>query len=173
MPIKGRLNMLVEVGAEPHEDVAGKIAMIERGTCGFFTKVSAAMHAGARAVLVTDAADSSGTIEMGCGEPDPCGTSPLAIPAAMISYAQAQKLLALRDRWGTAGTTITLNARYEGEHFVGACLHLHICLGAYRQTDRRTSRQTSVSVCVCVDMSTYLWSRVVYMIYLHTFRAGP
>ena len=152
MPIKGRLNMLVEVGAEPQEDVTGKIAMIERGTCGFFTKVSVAMHAGARAVLVTDAADSSGTIEMGCGEPDPCGTSPLAIPAAMISYAQAQKLLALRDRWGTAGTTITLNARYEGEHFVGACLHLHICLGAYRQTDRQTSRQTSVSVCVCVDM---------------------
>jgi hypothetical protein len=108
-------------GSAPTEDVKGKMAMVERGTCGFYTKVSNAMKAGAAAVLVTDSEDSGGTTEMGCGAPDPCKKSDLSIPAAMISYAQGQKLW----RQHAAGTALSvkLDARYEGEHFIGIDHH--------------------------------------------------
>ena len=104
-------------GEEPSEGMHGKIAMIERGTCGFYTKVAAAMKLGAAAVLVTDSRDSGGSSSMGCGAPDPCDTSDLTIPAAMISYEQGQKL-SRQHKMGKA-ITIKLDARYEGGHFVG------------------------------------------------------
>jgi len=41
----------------PHQPMDGKIALIERGTCDFASKVSAAEHAGAIAVVVYTQAD--------------------------------------------------------------------------------------------------------------------
>jgi len=104
-------------GGAPAEDVKGKVALIERGTCGFYSKVSAAMTAGAAAVLVTDSKDSAGTTEMGCGAPDPCDASELRIPAAMITYEQGQKLA--KEHAEGKVVTVELDARYEGQHFLG------------------------------------------------------
>ena len=106
--------------APPLEDVAGKMAIIRRGTCGFYTKVSTAMKAGAAAVLVIDTPGNTGSGSMGCGAPDPCDKSDLTIPAAMISFEQGQRLLQQHAADSTLGKLrVQMDARYEGEHFIG------------------------------------------------------
>lgn len=70
--------------AAPVNLVAGKIALIDRGTCSFTVKVKNAQNAGAIAVIVVNS--TSGTIQM-------TGTdNTITIPAVMISQANGATL---------------------------------------------------------------------------------
>lgn len=65
----------------PEQDVTEKIALIARGTCPFYDKVSNASKKGAIAVVVYS--DARPKTTMGCGAPSPCET-PIDIPGVMI-----------------------------------------------------------------------------------------
>jgi hypothetical protein len=75
--------------------VAGKIAMIDRGVCGFVVKVKNAQNAGALGVIIAN--NVVGTPPPGLGGSDPT----IVIPAASITLADATTLkaaLATRSR---------------------------------------------------------------------------
>ncbi len=73
--------------------VSGKIALIDRGICAFTVKVKNAQNAGAVGVLIAN--NVAGSPPPGMGGSDPT----IAIPAAMISQADANRLkTALRYR---------------------------------------------------------------------------
>lgn len=62
-------------GCEPLvNDVAGKIALLDRGTCGFVVKVKNAQNAGAIAVVIAD--NAAGSPPAGLGGADPTITIP-------------------------------------------------------------------------------------------------
>jgi hypothetical protein len=71
-------------------DVSGKIAMIDRGTCGFVNKVYNADTLGAIAVIICNNSLTSpyGNIVMGDGGANPGVT----IPSLMLSYADCQTI---------------------------------------------------------------------------------
>jgi len=77
--------------AAPANSVAGAIALIDRGTCGFAIKANNAQAAGAIAVVVcnNNTTDPDAIITMGNAPNDPlvCG---LTIPAVMVSYNTCQ-----------------------------------------------------------------------------------
>ena len=80
--------------------VAGNVALIIRGTCGFITKYQAAQAAGAKAILVyNDGLSSSRQDPLVMGGLD----STVTIPGVMISFTSG-KLLSQ-----TAGVSITLS----------------------------------------------------------------
>lgn len=66
--------------------VAGRIALVDRGTCGFVVKVKNAQDAGARAVLVAD--NVAGGPPGGLGGADPT----ITIPAVRITLADGQTI---------------------------------------------------------------------------------
>jgi hypothetical protein len=68
--------------------VAGKIAILDRGTCGFVVKVKNAQDAGAVAVLVAD--NVAGTPPAGLGGADPT----IVIPSVRISLADGNAIKA-------------------------------------------------------------------------------
>lgn len=72
-------------------DVSGKIAMINRGTCGFSVKAASAQAAGAIAVIVCNnlTAFPDSTIFMGNGAGD-FSVCDLDIPAVMLSYGACE-----------------------------------------------------------------------------------
>jgi hypothetical protein len=75
--------------------VNGKIAIVDRGTCGFTVKVKNAQDAGATAVIVVN--NAAGTPPPGMAGTDPTVT----IPSVMITQADGTKLknaLATRSR---------------------------------------------------------------------------
>jgi PA domain len=87
---------------------AGKIALIERGVCTFYTKISAAQAAGASAVIVFNSAPAGGCPAVPVPGANNCealvgmgaaGLAPLTIPAAFVQRSTGVKL---RD--GTAVT---------------------------------------------------------------------
>lgn len=90
-PITGQLVLVNGGGTKPAEgcstplvnaaDVNGKIALIDRGTCGFVTKVNAAQQAGAIAVIVFN--NSTQAIYSMTGS----GASGITIPSVMMSQA--------------------------------------------------------------------------------------
>jgi uncharacterized repeat protein (TIGR01451 family) len=81
---------------------AGRIAIIDRGTCSFVIKVKAAQDAGAIAVIVAN--NAAGTIVMG-------GTDPtITIPSVMVSNTDGALLKAL-----AAGTSVTINPVFGGD----------------------------------------------------------
>jgi subtilisin family serine protease len=65
-------------GALPPDSLAGKVALILRGTCTFETKANNVQRAGAVAALIYAAADAPGPISMALGA--------ATLPAEMISY---------------------------------------------------------------------------------------
>jgi hypothetical protein len=69
-------------------DVAGRVALVDRGTCGFVVKVKNAQDAGAIGVVVGD--NAAGGPPAGLGGADPT----ITIPAVRITLADAQKLKA-------------------------------------------------------------------------------
>lgn len=93
-PVEGRL-----VQAQPNlacdslanaSDLAGNIALIDRGTCFFSTKILAAQAAGAVAVVMVNNLDA---------DPIPMGgdSAGIRIPAVMISLADGNRLKARLD----------------------------------------------------------------------------
>ncbi len=80
--------------------VSGKIALIDRGTCSFTTKVLNAQQAGAVAVIIADNAAGSPPGELG-------GTDPtITIPSVRITQADGQRL---RTALGSGTVTATLS----------------------------------------------------------------
>ncbi len=69
-------------------DVSGKIAMIDRGTCGFTIKVKNAQNAGAKAVIIAD--NVAGSPPLGLGGTDPT----ITITAVRISLPDANAIKA-------------------------------------------------------------------------------
>lgn len=78
--------------------LAGKIAIIDRGTCGFSVKVKNAQDSGAAAVLIAN--NAAGVIDMGLT----AGFTP-TIPSVMISLADANEVKA--NLAGAAGGLAT------------------------------------------------------------------
>jgi PA domain len=74
-------------GCEPFAGVAGKVALIDRGTCGFAVKTKNAQNAGATAVIIAN--------NLGRGEQDMSGTDPsITIPTLLVSNANADRIRA-------------------------------------------------------------------------------
>jgi hypothetical protein len=93
-------------------EVAGKIAIINRGTCGFVVKVKNAQNAGAIAVIIHD--NAAGSPPAGLGGADPT----IVIPSARVTLADGNTI---RAQLG-AGVTVTLGvnpAVYAGADALG------------------------------------------------------
>ncbi|MEA2599811.1 MAG: hypothetical protein QOF89_803 [Acidobacteriota bacterium] len=82
--------------------VAGKIALLDRGTCGFVVKVKNAQDAGAIAVLVAD--NVAGSPPAGLGGADPT----ITIPSARISLANGNQIKTALTS-GTVNVTLGVN----------------------------------------------------------------
>ncbi len=83
-------------------DVAGKIAIVDRGTCGFVVKVKNAQDAGAIAVLVAD--NAAGGPPAGLGGTDPS----IVIPSVRITQADGLRIkTALAS--GAVNVTLTVD----------------------------------------------------------------
>ncbi len=65
----------------PAQDVAGRVALIARGTCSFYDKLWNAAKAGARAAIVFS--DDRDPVVMSCQAPSDCSHAP-PLPAVMI-----------------------------------------------------------------------------------------
>ena len=76
--------------------LTGKIALVDRGTCGFIVKVKNAQHAGAIAVLVAD--NAPGAPPAGLGGNDPT----ITIFSARIQQIDGN---ALKARWSRRTST--------------------------------------------------------------------
>jgi len=83
-------------------DLTGKIALIDRGTCGFIVKVKNAQNAGAIAVLIGD--NAPGSPPAGLGGADPT----ITIPSARISLPDANAVKAALAA-GTVNATLGVN----------------------------------------------------------------
>ncbi|SMB96088.1 peptidase M36 fungalysin [Hymenobacter roseosalivarius DSM 11622] len=88
-------------------DIAGNIAVVYRGTCGFANKVQNAQIAGAIAVVVINNAPGA-PIAMG-GAPAP-GTPAIIIPAVMIGQAEGKLIRDVLD----AKTDVTVSLKNDG-----------------------------------------------------------
>jgi hypothetical protein len=80
-------------------DVAGKIALVNRGTCGFVVKVKNAQNAGAIAVLVAD--NAAGSPPGGLGGADPT----ITIPSVRITIDAGA---AIRTALASGAVNVTL-----------------------------------------------------------------
>ena len=89
-------------------DLTGKVALVDRGTCGFVVKVKNAQNAGAIAVIVAD--NAVGSPPAGLGGADPTITIPSgrvtladgnAIKAALVGPVTAKLALDMSIRAGT------------------------------------------------------------------------
>ncbi|MFN2252577.1 MAG: PA domain-containing protein, partial [Anaerolineae bacterium] len=96
---------------EPAQDLTGKIALIERGTCAFYDKITNAETFGAIAVVVFS--DARPRTIMGCGAPSDCANGP-GIPGVMVERSSGLKLLDLiYDQ--EIPVTVSLDAHREVE----------------------------------------------------------
>ena len=82
--------------------VAGNIALVDRGTCGFVVKVKNAQNAGAIAVVVAD--NAAGSPPAGLGGTDPT----ITIPSVRVTQADGNALKAALTS-GTVNVTLGLN----------------------------------------------------------------
>jgi len=82
--------------------VAGKIALLDRGTCGFIVKVKNAQDAGAAGVIVAD--NVAGSPPAGLGGVDPT----ITIPSARVSLADGNAIKAALAS-GTVNVTLGVN----------------------------------------------------------------
>jgi len=93
-------------GCEPltnASDLVGKIAVIDRGTCGFVVKVKNAQNAGAVGVVIAN--NAVGVQDMGGADPS------ITIPSVLVSKTDADKLKA--NLPATAGVIVDAN-RLQG-----------------------------------------------------------
>ncbi len=85
-------------------EVAGKIALVDRGSCGFVVKVKNAQNAGAIAVLVAD--NVSGGPPAGLGGADPT----ITIPSVRITLADGNAIKAASGVGATLGLDMSVRA---------------------------------------------------------------
>jgi PA domain-containing protein len=90
-------------------DIAGKIALIDRGTCGFIVKVKNAQNAGAKAVLIADNVQSSPPQGLGGADPtvtitsvrialSDANTIKASLPGVTVKLGIDESVLAGADR---------------------------------------------------------------------------
>ncbi len=91
--------------------VAGKIALVDRGTCGFTIKVKNAQDAGAIAVLVAD--NAAGSPPPGLGGADPT----ITIPSVRITLADGNAIKAQLASGVNATLSIDLSIRAGSDAF--------------------------------------------------------
>jgi len=84
------------------DNLTGKIALMDRGTCGFVVKVKNAQNAGAIAVLIADIV--AGSPPAGLGGADPT----ITIPSARISLADGNRVKTALAA-GTVNATLGVN----------------------------------------------------------------
>ena len=89
--------------------VAGRIALIERGTCGFTQKVARAQAAGASAVLIYNNAANAGAAPPGMAT-DPIFGPTITIPSASISRNDGLAILGAGTVTATIGVDNTIRA---------------------------------------------------------------
>ena len=89
--------------------VAGKIALVDRGTCGFNVKVKNAQDAGAKAVVVVD--NVVATPPPGLGGVDPT----ITIPSVRISLADGNRI-----KTALAGGPVFIQLGVDPTQFAGA-----------------------------------------------------
>jgi hypothetical protein len=95
-------------------NVAGKIAFVNRGTCGFAVKVRNAQDAGAIAVVVGDNAASVNPVDMGSSG-DAAFDATITIPSGRTTLAVANTL-----RAGLAAGTVNVNLGLDPSRRAGA-----------------------------------------------------
>ena len=103
----GKTGLACDAGLTPAAaaSVAGKIALVDRGVCGFTIKVANAQQAGAVGVIIAD--NAAGSPPPGLGGADPT----ITIPAVRITLADGITLknaLSKRTRTKSAGVIGTL-----------------------------------------------------------------
>ena len=86
-------------------DIAGKIALVDRGTCGFVVKAANVQAAGAIAMIVAD--NVAGGPPAGLGGTDPT----ITIPAVRITLADANVIKAQLSGGVTASLSLDLSMR--------------------------------------------------------------
>ena len=101
--------------------VRGRIALIDRGVCGFTIKVKNAQNAGAIGVIIAD--NAAGSPPPGLGGSD----NTITIPAVRITLADANTIksaLQTRSRVasGVIGTLTTVGSAYAGADAAGRAL---------------------------------------------------
>jgi subtilisin family serine protease len=94
----------------PAQDVTGKIALIERGTCSFYDKVWNAQKRGAIAAVIFT--DGRMTATMGCVPSDSDCADPPAIPGVMIDRVPGLELKDLVFDQGIP-VTVTLDPNHR------------------------------------------------------------
>jgi hypothetical protein len=87
-------------GCETITGVAGKIALIDRGTCNFTVKVKNAQTAGAIGALIANNTPLDGTVGMSGTD----GT--ITIPALSVSFETGEQI---RTELGNGAVTVTMN----------------------------------------------------------------
>ncbi|MGA7990653.1 MAG: PA domain-containing protein [Thermoanaerobaculia bacterium] len=97
--------------------VAGKIALVDRGTCGFIVKVKNAQNAGAVAVLVAD--NVAGGPPAGLGGADPT----ITIPSVRITLADGNTIKAQLGAGVTATLGVDLSVRAGADALNRALLY--------------------------------------------------
>lgn len=91
------------VGLPPNNNVAGKIVLIDRGSCAFVEKAMGAQLGGAAGVIIVNNIPGGGILAMG-GDAQ-SGAPAITIPAVMISYEDG---LELKDEIALGNVIIAL-----------------------------------------------------------------
>ncbi|HEX8491902.1 MAG TPA: M4 family metallopeptidase [Pyrinomonadaceae bacterium] len=106
----------VNDGCQPIGNVSGKIALIDRGNCGFKLKVKNAQDGGATGVIIANIASSANSLSNMAD--DPTITTPITIPAVNVLFS--------------TGNTI----KSQLANTVNASLRLNAPVGAYDNSYR-------------------------------------
>jgi hypothetical protein len=88
-------------------DVAGRIAIVDRGTCGFVVKAKNAQDAGAIGVIVANNAANAANAPPGMGGVDPT----VVVPAVSVSYADGNRIKAELGNGVTASLSVDMTIR--------------------------------------------------------------
>lgn len=89
-------------------DIAGKIALIDRGTCSFVSKLIKAQNAGAVGGIIFNSLPGDGVFAMG-------GTDPsITMPCVMLSFEDGVKIKAALAAGATVNVSIG-NVRFAGD----------------------------------------------------------
>lgn len=102
----------------PAGEMAGKIGLLERGTCGFSVKVKNAQNAGAiGAVIYNDTANGSNIGNMG-GDDDT-----VTIPSILITNAEGEYIKAKLAANTTVNIAVRADTKYDGSFDNGIVTH--------------------------------------------------
>lgn len=100
-------------------ELAGKIALIYRGTCDFVIKIKNAQNAGAVGVIMVNNADGDTPFTMSAASPD----NTITIPALMIAKADGDAIKALLNAGTTVNATLEETRMLDGSLDAGVMNH--------------------------------------------------